>query len=126
MMQKRDIEKLRMKTVMSESLSLVKNSPYQSIRDNAALKLKFLQEEFKAIFGEYSEEHVLENELENKWEIIEAKRSDGVVFKIGDSCQDNNKITFVIKTMWIGDNGNLMAQEKDGGFIGLFNVKKTN
>jgi hypothetical protein len=59
MMQKKDIEKLRMKTVMSESFNLIKNSPYQSIRDNAVLKLKFLQEEFKAIFGEYSEEHVI-------------------------------------------------------------------
>jgi hypothetical protein len=57
MIQKRDIEKLRMKTVMSEAFNLIKTSPYQSIRENAATKLKFLQEEFKGAFGEYSEEH---------------------------------------------------------------------
>jgi hypothetical protein len=59
MIQKRDIEKLRMKTVMSEALNAVINSPYQSIRENAELKLKFLQEEYKGIFGEYSEEHIV-------------------------------------------------------------------
>lgn len=47
-----------MKTVMSETLNSV-NSPYKSIRENAELRLKFLQEEYKSSFGEYSAEHII-------------------------------------------------------------------
>ena len=61
-MQKRDIEKLRMKTVMTEAFIQATKSPYQTIRNNAEQKLKFLQEEYKANFGEYSEEHIIKVE----------------------------------------------------------------
>lgn len=65
-MDKREIEKLRLKTQMSETLHLINTSPYQSLRDNATLKLKFLQEQYKGAFGEYSKDHeiIVENNEE--------------------------------------------------------------
>lgn len=58
---KREIEKMRMKTIMAEAFKAAMTSPYTSIRENAGLKLKFLQEEYKTTFGEYSSEYIIES-----------------------------------------------------------------
>ncbi len=89
-MDKRDIEKLRLKTQMNEALHLVETSPYQSIRQNAELKLKFLQEQYKGAFGEYSKDHEIKvvegtikyakmpiGDLIKELQKIEAKSPDG-------------------------------------------------
>jgi len=127
-MDKRDIEKLRLKTQMNETLHLVETSPYQSIRQNAELKLKFLQEQYKGAFGEYSKEHEIAEKgmYEGKpfWEVTEARRKDGEVFRTGDKYMDGNNKTFTIKIMTISPNGKLMATAEEGGQIDLGNVKK--
>ena len=138
MLNRNEVDKIRRKTIMSEAYHVSLTSAYQSIRDNARLKLKFLQEEYKAAFGEYAEEFLIkenlneseelnENETPN-WEVSSAKRKDGVVFNIGDSFTDANDSDSEIEKMWIADNGKLMAKAKGGGAIDLFNVsvKKFN
>lgn len=123
-MDKRDIEKLRLKTQMSEALHIVTTSPYQSLKDNASLKLKFLQEQYKGAFGEYSTEHLIEEKQKDNWEVKEAVRQDGTTFKVGDKYKDGNGETFTIDKMRIANNGKLMAHAKEGGEIDLFVVSK--
>jgi hypothetical protein len=46
---------------MNEMKQVALTSPYQSQKDMAKQRLDAIQEEYKAIFGEYSAEHVLED-----------------------------------------------------------------
>lgn len=59
MLGKRDIEKLRLKTRLSECKMVIESTVYPSQKEAAKKQLDLLQEEFKAISGEYATEYLL-------------------------------------------------------------------
>ena len=67
---------------------------------------------------------LFEAKEDKKWEILSAKRADGQIFGVGDKYLDNNNSEYTIKKMWMNSDGNIMAEAKEGGQIGLWNVKK--
>ena len=125
---KSDIGKLRLKTKLTEAKSVLESSPYTSQQEIAKKQLEMLQEEYKALTGEYAVDFLLKEEVneevKNGWEILSAKRKDGVVFNAGDKYKDGNGLTYTIKSMEISSNGKLMGNSTDGGAIDLYVVKK--
>lgn len=115
-MDKRDIEKLRLKTQMNEVLHLVNTSPYQSLRQNAELKLKFLQEQYKGAFGEYSKEHEI---IVEKDTIKYAETTiDSLIKRLEDLKAKNSGDTKIMV------DGTLLCHEKGGAYSVILTNKK--
>lgn len=123
---RKEIEKLRLKTRMSEAFTATK-LPYPTQREYAINQLSALQEEYKALTGEYLKEFVYEaanapkdpEAKEAIWTIQHARRKDGKEVKIGSKYKDGNNKTYTISEMYVTDNGKLIGLAKEGGFIDL-------
>jgi len=59
---KSDIGKLRLKTKLTEAKSILESSPYPSQQEVAKKQLEMLQEEYKALTGEYATEFLIKEE----------------------------------------------------------------
>lgn len=59
---KKEIEKIRLKTQMNEMKHVMLTSPYESAKSSAKTALDSLQEKYKELFEQYSEEHIVVNE----------------------------------------------------------------
>jgi hypothetical protein len=59
---KKEIEKIRLRTQMNEMKHIVLTSPYASVKESAQNSLDSLQETYKSLFEEYSAEHLIVNE----------------------------------------------------------------
>jgi hypothetical protein len=57
-----DIGKLRLRTKLTEAKSVFETSPYPSQQEIAKRHLAVLQEEYKALTGEYAEEFLIKEE----------------------------------------------------------------
>ena len=137
MFNKKSIEKLKLKTQMSDIKNVVIKSFLKSEKENAVKHLSLLQEQYKELFGEYSREHILESNDENqyseaKWSVNSAKRKDGTVFNVGDSFEIENAPVrsagkvFTIKSMHIVESagfGCLMAVPEEGEPVNLYEIK---
>jgi len=120
-MDKKSFERIRLRTQMSEMKNVIETSRFTNVKEQAKLNLEHLQESYKGLFGEYSQDHIIEsvNEEENsKWEVLSAKRSDGKTFSIGDKYADANNHTYTIDKLEFFKN-NLVAHAKEGGKIDL-------
>lgn len=59
---KRIIDKIRLRTKMSEMKHVFSTTPYKSTKDNAKAHMSMLQEEYRSICGEYAEDlKIVEN-----------------------------------------------------------------
>ena len=91
-MDKKSIERIKLRTQMSEMKHVIETSRYAFMKENAEKGLSVLQESYKNIFGEYSKDHIIEDVNESRGGML-----DGAFDNMHDLVQSlkegSNKIT---------------------------------